>query len=141
MQKFYYGLDCLNEIIESNNFNNVLIVTDNNILKTSFVSEAIKKLNVGYGVYTGFTPNPKLIEAEQALEYYQKGNFDSILAIGGGSALDVSKYVKLNAKTSLIAVPTTAGSGSESTRFAVIYDNGKKQDELINLTNHYLGEF
>ena len=126
MQNFYYSLKDLNIIIDANNFNKVLIISGRNTARSPIVCEVLKNLEVEYGVFNSFTPNPKLTEAEQALKFYIDGNFDSILAIGGGSALDVAKYVKLKAQTGLIAVPTTAGSGSESTRFAVLYDNGKK---------------
>lgn len=126
MQKFYEGLDSLKNIIETNNFKKILIVSSEHILKTPFVFNVIKDLKIDCGYFTNFTPNPKMEEAEEGLEFYKKGNFETILAIGGGSALDVSKYIKLYAETSLIAVPTTAGSGSESTRFSVIYKDGEK---------------
>jgi len=127
MQEFYNGLDCIQNIVKSHNFKNLLIVSNEYILQIPFVAETLNTIGANYGIYTNFTPNPKMTEANQGLEYYKSGHFDTILAIGGGSALDVAKYIKLKANTSLIAVPTTAGSGSESTRFAVIYDNGKKQ--------------
>ena len=132
MQKFYTNLSCLNEIIELNGFTNVLIVSNIEILKTQFVNKAINELKAKYGVFTNFTPNPKMTEANEGMEFFKSGNFDAILAIGGGSAMDVAKYIKLNCKTYLIAVPTTAGSGSESTRYAVIYDNGEKQSITSN---------
>jgi len=127
MQKFYSGLIKLKDITESNDFKKILIVASERVLNTPFVMDAIKNVGVDYGSYTKFTPNPKMEEAKEGLEYFKKGNFDTILAIGGGSALDVAKYIKLHGKTSLIAVPTTAGSGSEATRFAVVYENGEKQ--------------
>ena len=127
MQQFFKGLNSLKEIISNNNFSNILVVTSARIANTQFVVDAIKKANVKYDFYTNFTPNPKMEEAKAGLEFYKNGNFDTILAIGGGSALDVAKYIKLHAKTSMIAVPTTAGSGSEATRFAVVYENGEKQ--------------
>ena len=73
--------------------------------------------------FTDYTPNPKLEDAENAA----KIECDVILSAGGGSAIDVGKYAKSkNARAKLIVIPTTAGSGSEATRFAVLYEDGKK---------------
>ncbi len=127
MQKFYNGLSQLKNIVELNNFTNILIVSTEHILQTPFVLDIINSLGINCVTFTNFTPNPKITEAKKGLDCFRNDDFDTILAIGGGSALDVAKYIKLYANTSLIAVPTTAGSGSESTRFAVLYDNGKKQ--------------
>ena len=135
MQKLYTGLDNLNNIVQSNSLQNVLIVSGERVVKTQFVSDALKNLKANYGVFSNFTPNPKLNEAKQGLEYFINGKFDSIIAIGGGSSMDVAKYVKLQTQSPLIAIPTTAGSGSESTKYAVLYDDGEKQsitsDDMI----------
>ncbi len=135
MQKLYNGLDNLNGIIESGRLKNVFIVSGRNILKTQFVADALKGIKAGYNAFTEFTPNPKLEEAKLGLERFVNGKFDSIIAIGGGSSMDVAKYIKLQTAAPLIAVPTTAGSGSEATKYAVIYDNGEKQsvtsDDII----------
>jgi len=135
MQKLYTGLDNLNNIVQSNSLQNVLIVSGERVVKTQFVSDALKNLKANYGVFSNFTPNPKLNEAKQGLEYFINGKFDSIIAIGGGSSMDVAKYIKLQTQSPLIAIPTTAGSGSESTKYAVLYDNGEKQsitsDDMI----------
>lgn len=122
-----------------------LINPDNNTI----VPSLIEKFN---GVaFTNFTPNPKIEEVEAGIKAYKQNKCDGIISIGGGSAIDVSKAIKLflplknnldiNLKEAhvysdikLIAIPTTAGTGSESTRYAVIYKNGEKQsltDDLL----------
>ncbi len=77
--------------------------------------------------FTDYTPNPKLEDAISASEFFRSKGCAFILTVGGGTAIDVAKYVKLNNPDSLLAViPTTAGSGSEATRFAVLYRDGVK---------------
>lgn len=90
-----------------------------------------------------FQPNPKYESVIKGIEVLQAEDCEAILAVGGGSAMDVAKCIKLFSNMDkdknyleqtivpndlpLIAVPTTSGTGSESTRFAVIYYNGEKQ--------------
>lgn len=97
-----------------------------------------------------YSPNPKYEEIVLGHHLFKTNNLDSIIAIGGGSTLDVAKAIKLYSpydigedfiKTQagyvdlkLIAVPTTAGTGSESTRYSVIYYLGEK----MSLTNDSL---
>jgi alcohol dehydrogenase class IV len=86
--------------------------------------------------FRGFTPNPKQEEVEAGIQFFRENECEGIIAIGGGSAIDVAKCIKLNITDDInfAAIPTTAGSGSEATRFAVIYENGEKksiQDESL----------
>lgn len=94
-------------------------------------------------VFNQFTPNPLYEQVCKGVEMFNVNGCDAIVAVGGGSTIDVAKCIKLYCKMNsgenylqqeykdsgvpLIAVPTTAGTGSESTRYAVIYFEGKKQ--------------
>jgi len=94
--------------------------------KLAFADD-IKKLNpVRFG---NFRPNPLYEEVLDGVDLFNKSECDTILAVGGGSAMDVAKSIKYYSKSNaeIIAIPTTSGTGSESTHFAVIYRDGVKQ--------------
>lgn len=95
-------------------------------------------------LFSGFSPNPVYEDAQQAARQFAAASCDAMIALGGGSAIDVAKAAKLFAgmkpengllcrqgenisEMPFLAVPTTAGTGSESTHFAVVYRAGKKQ--------------
>lgn len=94
-------------------------------------------------VFDQFTSNPLYEQVCKGVELFSNEQCDAIVAVGGGSTIDVAKCIKLYCRMDhsrnyleqeyrdsgvpLIAVPTTAGTGSESTRYAVIYFEGKKQ--------------
>lgn len=79
-------------------------------------------------LFGDFEPNPEYISVEKGIDEYRQSGAEMIVAIGGGSAMDVAKAIELQvASGHLIAIPTTAGTGSESTKFAVIYRDGEKQ--------------
>ncbi|MCM1082981.1 MAG: phosphonoacetaldehyde reductase [Clostridium sp.] len=92
--------------------------------------------------FSGFKPNPEYASVVDGVRTFCENACDGVMAIGGGSAMDVAKCIKLYARLNIgedflkqkyepnhipfIAAPTTAGSGSEATRFAVIYRDGVK---------------
>ena len=93
--------------------------------------------------FSDYEPNPSYGSAVRGVKLFRDENCDGIIAVGGGSAMDVAKCIKLFSNMDegsdylsqaivanslpFLAVPTTAGTGSEATAFAVIYYNGNKQ--------------
>lgn len=93
--------------------------------------------------FNDFTPNPLYEQVCAGVDLFNRTGCELIVAVGGGSTIDVAKCIKLFCRMDpvqnylcqptqdtgvmLIAVPTTAGTGSESTRHSVIYYNGEKQ--------------
>ncbi|MGN1234747.1 MAG: iron-containing alcohol dehydrogenase, partial [Christensenellaceae bacterium] len=94
-------------------------------------------------LFDGYSPNPKAEEIKEGVRLFQREKCACILAVGGGSAIDTAKAIKyysgdpdtdfLSAKPDkeaqtlpLVAIPTTAGTGAESTRYSIFYRDGKK---------------
>lgn len=143
------GLLSLEKLLEQNTkITNVLLVTGKASFEATGAKSALNYLFETYNVthFSDFEVNPKLADVEKGLRLL-KGNLpDVIIAIGGGSVIDMAKLLKANYATGiarlegvisgmedaapidipLIAIPTTAGSGSEATHFAVCYIGTKK---------------
>jgi 4-hydroxybutyrate dehydrogenase len=122
-----------------------LVVTDPGLLAT----DAFKSLEAISGrqwaVFSGVHPNPIIEDVDAALTAYQEHRCDSVIAFGGGSALDVGKVVRMSVKrpdrplipfesegdwsglAPCVAIPTTAGTGSEAGRSSVITKDGRKR--------------
>ena len=125
MQRVLNSYEELREIL--NSAGRILFVHGKSAEKFSALRECLNSLSAEVFNFTDFTPNPKLEEAKAACEFFKAQNCVFLLTGGGGTAIDVAKYVKLNnPEAKLAVIPTTAGSGSEATRFAVLYKDGKK---------------
>lgn len=78
-------------------------------------------------IFDSVEPNPSFETVEKIINEFNMKNFSSVIGIGGGSSLDVAKFVAFKLKKQKIMIPTTFGSGSEVTRISVLKVDGKKQ--------------
>jgi len=150
MQKIINGIANLPAILKEVGCKKLFLVIDSSYPFLN-IKDAIEALPVEEKVkFSDFTPNPLYEQVCNGIELLKQSQCDTILAVGGGSAIDVAKCIKLavlakegnaaiipplvsqrlpidGAKIPFIAIPTTAGTGSESTHNAVMYYEGAKQ--------------
>lgn len=122
----------------------VLIVSGKNFIYKSGLIDKIKEIfekeKINYVIFSNVNPEPDVENVEEGVNYCIKENCDVIVAIGGGSAMDVGKCIAAlvrnkkslrnyfgeanfeNEPLPVIAIPTTCGTGSEVTRYSVIVD-------------------
>ena len=144
----------LPEFIKSKGLNKVLIVTDKGLMGLHLLDslfEELDKAGVAYVVYDGTQPNPSIENIEDARALYVDNNCQGVIAFGGGSPMDCAKaaaarvtnpkisvrkmrgVLKLHHKLPpFFAVPTTAGTGSETTLAAVVTDTATHEKNAIN---------
>jgi len=84
------------------------------------------KLKNAY-LFENVEPNPSMKTVEKIISEFNSLNFSHVIGLGGGSAMDVAKYVGYKMGKKKIMIPTTFGSGSEVTRISVLKINGKKK--------------
>lgn len=141
------GISQLSEIIEKSEAKKILLVVDSSFPFLSIKKE-VESISVPYIIFNKFNPNPLYEDVCKGVDLFNIEGCDTIIAVGGGSSIDVAKCIKLfckmdNSKNylqqkyfdsgiTLIAIPTTAGTGSESTQYAVIYFDGNKQSITHN---------
>ena len=110
---------------------NCLIITSKGAISRGWIDYLkIKNSNV----FDEVEPNPSIKTVEKIMSEYKNGNFSSVIGLGGGSSLDVAKFVAFKMRRKKIMIPTTFGSGSEVTRISVFNVDGKKtsfHDEKI----------
>jgi alcohol dehydrogenase class IV len=149
--------------------NKPLLVTDKDLVKTKMVQETLeinKRANLLTSVFSDLKGNPLGSHVKRGVEIFKNGNYDGIIAFGGGSSLDVGKSIALQASVNrplwdftdggsfwierkfsesmavnrisnpdnivpTIAIPTTAGTGSETSRAAAIINDETKVKKII----------
>lgn len=142
--------------VRANQIKNIILVRGNSSFEKSgaskYISSLIKSVTIHEIIKENENPTTKKIV--KTLQNLSEINFEMIIAIGGGAVIDIAKLIKayhgtdpskvitliknnktqVNSNIPLLVIPTTSGSGSESTHFAVVYDGKKKfsvADELL----------
>lgn len=135
--------------LKENDCKTVLLVCGDSIRYMESLNQALKSaenIGVEFIRFKDFQSNPQYESVVKGVELFRIQHCDSIISVGGGSAMDVAKCIKAYANMSgngdngeyltreivqndipFLTIPTTAGTGSEATRYAVIYFEGKKQ--------------
>ncbi|MGL6168473.1 MAG: iron-containing alcohol dehydrogenase [Fusobacteriaceae bacterium] len=148
-QNIEFGFGSLKKlpgILKENNSNHVFLISDRGLEKLGVVKkieDIIKSGGINFTTYLEVTPNPTVSIVEEATALYKKFGATSIVAFGGGSPIDVAKAVGVLANyggkitdyegnhkvpgpiVPMIAIPTTAGTGSEVTASSVITDEDR----------------
>ena len=147
----------LAKVLGRNGIRRPLLCTDRGLVDLGMVAELAGQLGNGYTttIYDGTPANPTQAAVEEAAEVYRQAECDGVVAFGGGSSMDLAKGValavthdgdllgyttekggtaKIGPVSPLVAIPTTAGTGSEvSSGAVIIMDNGEK---LILASRH-----
>jgi len=156
------SIELIPETVVKNGCKKPIIVTDKGIVNLGLIDslvEALKKSEIPFAIYDETVPNPTTDNVAKAYDLYKKENCDCLIAFGGGSSMDCAKalgvqivypkktlgqlkgILKVHKKLPLlIAIPTTAGTGSETTLAAIITDSKTLHKYAINsfpLIPHY----
>ncbi len=133
--KIYFGDQALDRLAEIP-YQKVLVVTDPFIAQgelIKLVTEPLKKGNKQFEIFKDVVPDPPIEKISEGVKKMLEYRPDAIVAVGGGSAIDSSKSIREfalrvdhYAEVGLIAIPTTSGTGSEVTSFAVVTDPAAK---------------
>ena len=152
--KILNGLDKIPELLKENGISKVMLVTDRGIRGlglTASLEKDLEESGIVCHVYDKTVPNPTSENVEEALKMYKSNGCEALIAFGGGSSMDCAKVVGARAVCPnkplnkmagllrickklplLIAVPTTAGTGSETTVASVIVDSETHHKYVIN---------
>ena len=153
----WFGVDRSKEIQEACDtlsIKNPLIVTDPGLLQTSIIDEINSSLSSNTQIYSDVQGNPTGSNVTNGVKVFLEGNHDGVIAIGGGSGMDAGKGIAFLAHQSrplwdfedigdwwtradssvikpIIAIPTTAGTGSEVGRAAVFLNEENHKKKII----------
>ena len=101
-----------------------LVITSNGAVPRGW----LEYLNLkNYHIFDKVEPNPDIKIVEDIMSEFRNSNFSSIIGLGGGSSMDVAKFIANKMNKFKILIPTTFGSGSEVTRISVLKVNDKKK--------------
>ena len=133
------------EYLKEREIKKILLVCGNSIRYMTGLTDHLSYLEekgIQTVRFSDYEPNPRYESVVKGVEAFKREGCDAVMAAGGGSAMDVAKCIKLYGRMEegtdyakqelgdndipLMVMPTTAGTGSEATRFAVIYINGEK---------------
>jgi len=149
-QKLLSSREDIAALLKRHGARHVLVVCDPFIMGQP-LQQYLTQLPCDFSYFTAFKPNPLYEDALAGARLFDDIQGDLLIAIGGGSAIDTAKAIKMFCRMDLdgdclsqpfvdggvplLAIPSTAGTGSEATRYAVIYRQGVKQsltdDRLI----------
>ncbi len=143
------GFNKFSNYLKENKVKNIFVVSFKYKEKPDII-KCLEKLEIKLTIFHGYTPNPTYEEVCNGVEEFKKSKSNFILVIGGGSAIDVAKCIKAFSTMdkninyldqeigendiTLCVLPTTAGTGSEATKYAVIYYKGNKE----SVTSDYI---
>ena len=153
----WFGLDRIKEIqkaCDELKINNPLIVTDPGILRTDIIKKINSSLKNEANIYSEVQSNPTGANVEEGVKFFNKENHDGVIAVGGGSGMDTGKGIAFMSKQErplwdfedigdwwtraradvifpIIAIPTTAGTGSETGRASVFTNELTKEKKII----------
>lgn len=129
--KIYFGDNALDRLIELPQ-KRVLIITDPFVVKSGMIQMITYRLNEGgaeFEIFSDVVPDPPIEKISLGVQKMVEYNPDAVITVGGGSAIDSAKSIREFAgkitgrnDVALIAIPTTSGTGSEVTSFAVVSD-------------------
>lgn len=155
MQKEYYGLRSLRTIIDECHAGNVFVVTGKESFTASGAKNAVERFLKGLRTirFCDFSPNPSVEDVKHGLTVFRGAEWNMVVAIGGGSVIDMAKMINILSVNDvdrpetairynrierkglpLVAISTTAGTGSEATHFSTVFMDNEK----FSLTHEYM---